>query len=167
LGEFKTQSLHKLSEITEEPCRANSRKLLQLIPTIRQAAGFVGKPHRVRLLVARDGAVEIQTMPFVSIESPQPVRVKLAAAPVSSAEIFLYHKTTQRQINEAARQSCQECDDGLLWNECGELTESCIANIVVEMDGNLLTPPVDSGLLPGVFRAWLLDQGKSGSGQSK
>jgi para-aminobenzoate synthetase / 4-amino-4-deoxychorismate lyase len=125
-----------------------------------QAAGYGGKPHRVRLLVARDGTVEIQAIPLAAVEAPQPVRVKLAPAPVNSAEIFLYHKTTHRLIYEAACQSCPVCDDVLLWNERGELTESCIANIVVELDGNLLTPPVDSGLLPGVFRAWLLDQRK-------
>ena len=48
----------------------------------------------------------------------------------------------------------------MLWNEKDELTESCIANIVVEIDGGLYTPPVDCGLLAGTFRAWLLDQGK-------
>jgi para-aminobenzoate synthetase / 4-amino-4-deoxychorismate lyase len=125
-----------------------------------QAAGYGGKPHRMRLLVARDGAVEIQATPLASIESHKPARVKLALAPVNSDDLFLYHKTTQRRIYEAARQSCPVCDDVLLWNERGELTESCVANIVVEMDGDLLTPPVDSGLLPGVFRAWLLDQRK-------
>jgi len=52
------------------------------------------------------------------------------------------------------------CDDVLLWNERGELTESCLANLVVEIEGNWFTPPVDSGLLPGTFRAWLLEQGK-------
>jgi para-aminobenzoate synthetase/4-amino-4-deoxychorismate lyase len=74
--------------------------------------------------------------------------------------VFLYHKTTHRRIYEAAQQSCPGCDDVLLWNERGELTESCVANIVVERDGVLLTPPVDSGLLAGTFRAWLLSQGK-------
>jgi len=34
-----------------------------------------------------------------------------------------------------------------------------VANIVLEIDGQLLTPPVDSGLLAGAFRAWLLEQG--------
>jgi para-aminobenzoate synthetase / 4-amino-4-deoxychorismate lyase len=125
-----------------------------------KVASYGGKPHRIRLLVARDGAVDIQSIPLTETESVHPVRVKLATKPVNSADVFLYHKTTNRRIYETARQSCPVSDDVLLWNERGELTESCIANIIVERDGNLLTPPVDSGLLPGTFRAWLLDQGK-------
>ena len=30
---------------------------------------------------------------------------------------------------------------------------------MVERDGKLLTPPVQCGLLPGTFRAYLLDRG--------
>ena len=33
------------------------------------------------------------------------------------------------------------------------------ANIVVQLDGELLTPPVSSGLLAGVFRDQLLSEG--------
>jgi para-aminobenzoate synthetase / 4-amino-4-deoxychorismate lyase len=124
-----------------------------------RVAHYGGKPQRVRLLVGRDGSIEIQAAPLLSTVPLRLVRVKIAAMPISSNELFLYHKTTHRQVYDAARQSASDCDDVLLWNERGELTESCIANIVVEMDGELLTPPVDSGLLPGVFRALLLEQG--------
>lgn len=48
----------------------------------------------------------------------------------------------------------------LLWNERGEVTETTIANIVAEIDGIRLTPPVSSGLLPGVFRSHLLANGE-------
>ena len=48
----------------------------------------------------------------------------------------------------------------LLYNDRGEVTESTIANLVVESGGVLLTPPVSSGLLPGTLRAHLLDEGK-------
>ena len=41
-----------------------------------------------------------------------------------------------------------------------EVTESSIANVVVEMDGRLLTPPVHCGLLPGTYRSLLLEEGK-------
>ncbi len=46
------------------------------------------------------------------------------------------------------------------WNEKRELTESSIANIVVDIDGGLYTPPLEAGLLEGVFRAKLLREGK-------
>ena len=123
-----------------------------------QVPGFGGKPHRVRLLVNRDGVVEIQAVPIKAAVSPQPVRTRLALDPVNSSEIFLYHKTTHRRTYEAALSKCSGYDDVLLWNEQGELTESCLANVVLLIEGKLLTPPVESGLLPGTFRAWLLKQ---------
>jgi len=60
---------------------------------------------------------------------------------------------------EDAKKDFTECDDVLLWNGRYELTESCIANIVLEIDGNLLTPPVHCGLLAGTFRSKLLEAG--------
>jgi para-aminobenzoate synthetase/4-amino-4-deoxychorismate lyase len=47
----------------------------------------------------------------------------------------------------------------ILWNENGEVTEASTANVLFERDGSLYTPPVACGLLPGTYRAWLLDQG--------
>jgi para-aminobenzoate synthetase/4-amino-4-deoxychorismate lyase len=127
---------------------------------LKQSTAFGLQPHRVRLLVARDGAIEIQADLLNENKLGKPLRVGLAEAPVRSSDIFLYHKTTNRLLYENARQSHPDCDDVLLWNEKSELTESCVANIVVEIDGDLCTPPIDCGLLPGTFRAWLLDQGK-------
>ncbi len=123
-------------------------------------AGFSGHPHRVRLLVARDGFVNIEATPMSTAESPQPLRVKLARTPIDSAEIFLYHKTTHRGIYENAKRDEEQCDDVLLWNERREMTETCVSNIVVDLDGDRITPPVDSGLLAGTFRARLLEEGR-------
>jgi para-aminobenzoate synthetase/4-amino-4-deoxychorismate lyase len=125
---------------------------------IERASGFGREPQRVRLLISGSGAVQIEATPFVN-PPRAPVVVKLARDPVNSSDIFLYHKTTQRRTYEAAQRSQPDCEDVLLWNERGELTESCVANLVLEINGKLLTPPVDSGLLAGTFRAWLLEQG--------
>jgi para-aminobenzoate synthetase/4-amino-4-deoxychorismate lyase len=79
---------------------------------------------------------------------------------VDTNNIFLFHKTTQRSAFEAARQGSEECDDVLLYNESGELTEFTIGNLVVKLDGQLFTPPVSCGLLPGTFRAHLMETGQ-------
>ncbi|MBN2317790.1 MAG: aminodeoxychorismate synthase component I [Acidobacteria bacterium] len=125
-----------------------------------KASVFGEADRKVRLLVDRNGSIEIQFLPLIPEESPKRVKVKIAAKPVNSTDIFLYHKTTSRHIYESARLACPDCDDVLLWNERQELTESSVANIVVEIAGELYTPPVEAGLLGGVFRAWLLEQGK-------
>ena len=121
------------------------------------------RSHRVRLLVARDGVVtcEEAILPAPPVRpAPRPIRIKLAASPVDSADPFLYHKTTHRRLYETARAACPDCDDVLLWNRRGEITETSIANIIVERDGEPVTPPVRSGLLPGTARGWLLEQGE-------
>ena len=88
------------------------------------------------------------------------MRLGIAAAPITTDSPFLYHKTTYRAVYDDARGSCRGGDDVVLWNPRREVTESTIANIVVELGGERVTPPVECGLLPGVFRAWLLATGQ-------
>ena len=124
----------------------------------RSASGFPREAQRVRLLVSRYGESVIEAAPMTeSLRSP--VRLGFARTAVDSRDIFLYHKTTQRRVYEAALESAPGFEDVLLWNERGELTESCVANVVLAIDGGLFTPPVDSGLLAGTFRALLLEKG--------
>ncbi len=125
-----------------------------------KSSDFSGTDQRVRLLIDRNGSIEIQNFPLIPEESKRKLKVKLAAEPVSSGDIFLYHKTTFRHTYESARQKFPEYDDVILWNEKRELTESSIANIVVDIEGELYTPPFDAGLLEGVFRAHLLKEEK-------
>jgi para-aminobenzoate synthetase/4-amino-4-deoxychorismate lyase len=122
------------------------------------AASLPPRPHKVRLLVARDGAVQVEAAPL-DAPSLRPLRVALAAEPVDPADPFLYHKTTHRRLYEQALAARPGYDDVLLWNPRGELTESTRANLVVQLDGRLYTPPVTCGLLPGVLRAALLAAG--------
>jgi para-aminobenzoate synthetase/4-amino-4-deoxychorismate lyase len=114
--------------------------------------------QRLRLLLDREGGVSMEAVPLKI--SPEPVRVAIASEPVDSREPLLFHKTTRREIYERRAAMRPDCDDVLLVNERGEITESTIANIVVEIDGERFTPPLACGLLPGVFRAELLRRGE-------
>ena len=115
--------------------------------------------QRIRLLLDREGRISVSATPFQQAPATRPKRVRLAKAPVKSSSHFLYHKTTHRQVYEEALAACPGYDDVLLWNEQGELTESCIANLVIELDGQNYTPPMRCGLLPGTYRAWMLREG--------
>jgi len=121
-----------------------------------QAASRSGSPQRVRLLVAEDGSVRVERAPLDSREGM--VRLRLAAQAIEPADRFLFHKTTNRGIYDRAR--LPDCDDVILWNPKGEITESTIANLVVELDGRRLTPPIECGLLAGTLRAELLSRGE-------
>jgi para-aminobenzoate synthetase / 4-amino-4-deoxychorismate lyase len=123
------------------------------------AAGTAASGCRVRLLLARDGDVTLETVPLQPLRADGLPRVRLAVEPVDPGDPFLYHKTTHRSAYDRARQLAGDCDDVILWNPRNEITESCIANVVVDIGGSLYTPPVACGLLPGVSRAGLLRAG--------
>lgn len=125
---------------------------------LAEEAGFPPRPQKVRVLVARDGTYTIEAADVPPL--PDPYRLRLAARPIDSSDLFLYHKTTHRRAYDDASAAVDGADDVLLWNERGEVTESCIANVAVELDDELLTPPVECGLLAGTYRAELLRQGR-------
>ncbi len=122
------------------------------------AVGDLAGPAKVRVLLSQDGAVVCEG---VDVGAPphSPLRLALAAQPADRADVFLYHKTTRRDVYERARASRPDADAVLLWNREGEITEATEANIVVELGGERVTPPVECGLLPGTLRAELLAGG--------
>lgn len=111
---------------------------------------------RVRISLSRRGCFQVET---ADLPSRQPVRLALADAPLDAANPFLYHKTTQRACYRRALDRHPEADDVLLWNTCGELTESCTANLLVRVGDRWITPRRRCGLLAGVYRNWLLRRG--------
>ncbi|MDW8105939.1 MAG: aminodeoxychorismate synthase component I [Armatimonadota bacterium] len=113
---------------------------------------------RVRLLLDRNGCIRLQR---ASLDRrPHPWRVALAHEPVDPREVFLYHKTTYRTLYERARAAHPDCDEVILWNTRGEVTEATTANVVVQLNGRLYTPPIACGLLGGVYRERLLERGR-------
>lgn len=111
-------------------------------------------PQRVRVLLNKAGEATVACKAVVAFA--RPFKVRLAEKPVNSNDVFLFHKTTRREMYP----SVQGCDDVLLYNERNELTEFTIGNLVVEMDGELFTPPISCGLLAGTFRAHLMETGQ-------
>ena len=73
---------------------------------------------------------------------------------------MLFHKTTVRQRYVEAAVRHPGADDVLLVNRRGEVTETTIANLAVRLDGRWWTPPLSSGLLPGIERAVALADGR-------
>jgi para-aminobenzoate synthetase/4-amino-4-deoxychorismate lyase len=84
--------------------------------------------------------------------------------PVDASRAWLLHKTTRREVYDEARASRPDCDEVLLWNERGEVTEASAANVIFELGGVRVTPPVSCGLLPGVERARALAEGRAREG---
>ena len=113
---------------------------------------------RVRLTSTRDGRCGAEAVPFEDVTGPW--RACLALEAIDARSPLLFNKTTARQAYDEARRACPGADDVVLWNARGEVTETTIGNLVVELDGRRVTPPVACGLLPGVMRQELLTRGE-------
>lgn len=121
-------------------------------------------PLRVRLVMTYRGKMEVTTTPFEPMPEETVWRLKVAKTKLQSEDSLFRHKTTRREPYEAARAefSKEEADEVILLNERGEVCEGTITNIFAEAaDGMLLTPPLTSGLLPGVLRAELIRERKA------
>jgi len=110
---------------------------------------------RVKVLLNSKGAVAHSAIDFRAED--RIYKVYLADSPVNINNKFLYHKTTRREHYLLPKESAA---DTLLYNENNELTEFAIGNLVVNMHNELFTPPISCGLLPGTFRADLLESGR-------
>ena len=124
----------------------------------RYASG--DRRHLIRVRLHADGRFEILDEELERLA--QPVRIRLAETRVRSDDPFLRHKTTWRPAQNAAREEARRsgCFEALLANERGEVTEGWRTNLFVERDGVTWTPPVASGLLPGILRSRLVSEGR-------
>ena len=112
---------------------------------------------KLRCELDRSGRLHLSP-PEPVLPDVAPVTAMLWPEPVDSEDRFLRHKTTRRALYTrayAAAQACG-CADALFVNERGELTEGAIHSIVVRHGAAWRTPPLDAGVLPGVYRRHLL-----------
>ncbi|MFI5410128.1 aminodeoxychorismate synthase component I [Kaistia sp. UC242_56] len=116
--------------------------------------------RRVRLELRRSGAFDL-IAPELAPEPDRPVTTLFASLRADSADPFLRHKTTRRQLYDAAfaEATAKGADEAILLNRAGFVTEATRSNVFVERDGLLLTPPLTDGLLPGILRQHLLETG--------
>ena len=154
LLEGHIQRLHRSAEYFG--FRLDTERIRQVLDAF--AASHGAGNWRVRLLSDREGIPGIEGY-VLEPPVPESVIVALASRPVDSQNELLRHKTTDRAVYESFLPA-PGVFDTLLWNEQGHVTEFTRGNIVVELDGQRITPPSDDGLLPGVLRQDLLDSGQ-------
>ena len=107
---------------------------------------------------------------------PRPTLLILATSPgpePPGARAIICTVTRRNELSPTARFKTLNCldsllarreaeqkgaDEALLLNSQGRLAESTVANLFVVIDGDVLTPPVSEGALPGVMRAEVIDR---------
>lgn len=137
----------------------------RITQALAEAQGRCTGPSRVRLVLDRSGEVEVSVSeaPGSFATRPGPhadvTIVGVDLDPVDVGDERLFHKTIDRNLYDERARRHGDWDDVLLSNTDGFITESTIANVVFLLDGEWVTPPVRDGLLPGIFRARLLEEG--------
>ncbi|MEX2402114.1 MAG: aminodeoxychorismate synthase component I [Rhodothermales bacterium] len=114
--------------------------------------------YRVRATLSREGSVFVETSPLDEADGRR-WRARISDDPIDAGNVFRRHKTTRRdRYDEALRAAMHEgYDEVIFLNERGDVAEGARSNIIAEFGEARITPPVQSGALPGVYRQYLLE----------
>ncbi|MDD5584868.1 MAG: aminodeoxychorismate synthase component I [Candidatus Omnitrophica bacterium] len=121
---------------------------------------LTAQPLKIRVTITLAGRVMIEKEVLNS--APLPVKVKLSTLAIDPDNVFLYHKTTQRDKYERELRLArsQGFFEVIFRNQRKEVTEGSFTNVFIKKNKRLYTPPLCCGLLPGVLRARLLGSGR-------
>jgi para-aminobenzoate synthetase/4-amino-4-deoxychorismate lyase len=149
LARLETSAAYFGYPFTEELARAGAVAACAVLPA--------GVPHRLRMALQADGEIVVHTAPLAPLDGP--VEVLLSEEPVDSTALFARHKTNIRSRYDAAWKAAESAGafDTLFFNERGELAEGGRSSVFVRVGGRWYTPPLSSGVLPGVMRGVLLE----------
>jgi para-aminobenzoate synthetase/4-amino-4-deoxychorismate lyase len=126
---------------------------------LQAATFFLREERKLRLLLSSSGALAIETRPLPEVPEG-PVEVALAPLPVEPEDFRLRHKTSDRRFYDDAREGAGTFEVVFLDPE-GFVTEGSFTSLFVKRRGKLLTPPLARGLLPGVLRGALIEEGRA------
>ena len=109
-------------------------------------------PARLRLTLTSKGHVAVQSAPM---PAAKPLwRVGPAKQRLTSTDPWLQMKSSHRPAYDAARAALPaDLDEVILLNERGEVCDGSITTVFFDRGQGMRTPPLTSGLLPGVLRA--------------
>lgn len=131
-----------------------------VVQCLRDHAAKHNGCRKVRLLLAADGNLSAESQPLAAADPGGELpSVAVSSLRTNSADPFLYHKTTRRGRYDEEIRRHPGCYDVIFLNERGQLTEGSYNTIVISRSGELLTPALECGLLPGVMREELLEVG--------
>ncbi len=134
------------------------REIRRRLDALAASLSSPSEPRTIRIALHPTGAIDVADEPMR--RWAEPVRLAVARRRLPIGHPLWRHKTARRDIYRDHEPVDGPHDDVLLVNERGELAETRIANVVLEVEGEMWTPHAGAGLLPGVFRAELLASGQ-------
>lgn len=102
----------------------------------------------------------IKITPRDYIPNSPPYKILVDASIVKSTNKNSWIKSGNRDFYNATIEMAKQfnCNDALIFNENGFISESCIANIILENDEKYYTPPLEDGCVSGVYRQYLINK---------
>ncbi|MBF0626306.1 MAG: aminotransferase class IV, partial [Magnetococcales bacterium] len=127
-----------------------ARDMIEEQRAVRAARGEM--PWVVRLVLAADGTLSVTGRP-PGVPPPE-LRVCLGGPVMDRRDGLLRHKTTRRASLDQALAAARAagCDDVLLRNGLGRVTEGTVRAVLVRLAGRWYAPPLTEGLLPSLWR---------------
>ena len=111
------------------------------------------KDYRLKISISKSGDIDLCCQELIPL-SPAFCQAQLCLQETSLQTPFTYFKTTYRPHLTIGKQ------EKIYHNEKGELLETSIGNLVLQIAGKLYTPPINLGILPGIYRQHLLEIGQ-------
>ncbi len=116
--------------------------------------------QRVRLSLSPEGHLKMRHEDYHPLEG---LKVSLSKYPLSENVQHTANKISHRQFYDGERERLKAltgADEVLFLNENSYLCEGSFTSLFIELEGQLYTPPLSAGILPGILRAELMKTGQ-------
>jgi len=148
------------------------QQLQAYLATLAQSDQLAPDGFRVRAALDKSGQLHLTSAPLTRLPAstvPLLLACDLGFAATQADDPLLGFKTTRRHDYDAAWQAAEQqgAFDALFFNTAGELTEGGRSNVFVKLDGRWWTPPLASGVLPGVMRERVLTDPQWAAGERR
>jgi len=119
---------------------------------------FDNKCYRVRFLLNKNGEMSVSHK--IAEKSNSNKIIAFSARKTDPTDKFLFHKTTNRNIYDREHKKYKDKGffDVIFRNKHNQVTEGAISNIIIKKDGKYYTPPIECGLLDGVYKRYLISE---------
>jgi len=116
--------------------------------------------YKLKIILNKWGCIALSASAIKPL--PFPAKVRIPDKRVSTSNRFQYFKTSLRSLYDSEYRKClrEGYAEVIFLNERDEIAEGSFTNVVVKKGKTLYTPPIEAGILNGVYRQSLIDRKK-------
>jgi para-aminobenzoate synthetase/4-amino-4-deoxychorismate lyase len=136
----------------------NEKEIKKRINTLIDSLDY-GK-YKVKVILNKWGNIKLECENIV--EELNNIKVVISEKRVNSRNKFQYFKTTNRELynKEFLKYKKNGYNEVIFLNENDVITEGTYTNIFIVKQEEIITPPVNAGILNGIYRKQLLKNNK-------